>query len=101
MTELPRLFRDVFTETIFGTWVAMGQPPVVTVALKEPMKPPLLDGPCGDETVIVVSVRCRNVRGVLRYEATNPAMLACIEAWSDQWKDKTADDFKMPAWARP
>lgn len=93
--KLPRLFREIHGDQIFRSWIGAGRPPIVNVVPREPLGGVNLDGPVAglDSVVTIVSVRCRNDRGTLAYEAASPVDLKVAEEWAARHSETPHKDF--------
>lgn len=92
--KLPHLFHRLHDQEVFRAWLSAGRPPCVRVIPREPLGRVSLAAPRDlPDLATVVSLRCWNDAGVMRYEAWGPEDLATVEAWAARHQGTPQEDF--------
>lgn len=89
--KLPRLFLQVHQDQLFKLFMQAGE--VVRIIPREPLGMVDLSGP-ETQTVEVVTVRCINDRGTVRFEAFSKDDLAVAAAWAEKHRDTAPEEFE-------
>lgn len=92
--KLPNIFCQVHGDQIFSSWISAGQPPFVRVAPREPLGHAPWRPETMPDSVTIVTVRCWNDHGVMKYEAASPDDLKAAQEWSKKHRDSQPEDFK-------
>lgn len=93
--KLPLKFRQIHTDAIFSAWMRCGQAPYVRIIPEEPLGRPLgLSDTVPETAITIVTVRCWNDRGVMKFEAASPADLRVAQEWSERHRDTSPADFR-------
>jgi hypothetical protein len=95
--RLPHLFCQLHGSAIFSIWVRNDQSLFVKVIPQEPLGAVVTmpdDKAMPDSTVTVVTVRCWNDRGIMRFGAASPADLKAAQEWADRHRDTPPESFQ-------
>lgn len=85
---LPKRFEAIHTDGVFSCWIK-DRPDLVRIIPREPLGPPLQS----PESVTIVTVRCWNDHGAMRFEAASSVDLEAARAWETQYAKVTDEDL--------
>lgn len=93
--RFPYRFRQVHADKIFAAWMKADQPPYIRIIPVEPLAAPTSFATTekADAMVTVITARCWNDRGVMRFEPATPADLAVAEDWEKRHRDTESEAF--------